>query len=347
MLNPTPPTGFVGGVPPSGYHHQQQQQYHSRPVGYGALPPFQASHYGGSTAPVGGPVHPGQAPLAASPRQDSLRSSTDEHSPSSRAAVGAAVRRDHPKSADDVIEISSQHQQQPVYSTDQGFGSASRQSGWVPEANGSARATSLRFVVDSTPIPPQQPQMASVVPVDEHEPLKAGGGGGQAAAPVGPPPEPATIASAAAAAAASANAEASSSSSLASNGALTPRSAAKESTMGKVSWTQAPRILVVEDDIVYRQLSSKFLQRFGCIVETAENAQQGIEKMNETKYDLVLMDIFFGPSMDGRKATSLIRQFDILTPIISMTSSVQTGELGTFFIEADNQTISPRTCSRV
>lgn len=94
----------------------------------------------------------------------------------------------------------------------------------------------------------------------------------------------------------------------------------------KPSWTQTPRILVVEDDLVYRQLSSKFLEKFGCVVETVENAQQGIEKMNKTKYDLVLMDIFFGPSMDGRKATSLIRQFDMYTPIISMTSNVQTSE---------------------
>ena len=64
-------------------------------------------------------------------------------------------------------------------------------------------------------------------------------------------------------------------------------------------WTQTPRILVVEDDVVYRQLSSKFLEKFGCITDTVNDAQGAIEKMNRTKYDLVLMDIFFGPSMDG------------------------------------------------
>jgi osomolarity two-component system response regulator SKN7 len=118
----------------------------------------------------------------------------------------------------------------------------------------------------------------------------------------------------------------------------------------KPSWTQTPRILVVEDDVVYRQLSSKFLEKFGCVVETAENAQQGVEKMNQTKYDLVLMDISFGPtdisfepSMDGRKATSLIRQFDIYTPIISMTSNVQTSEC-----KASNALLTiPRRCRLV
>jgi osomolarity two-component system response regulator SKN7 len=64
-------------------------------------------------------------------------------------------------------------------------------------------------------------------------------------------------------------------------------------------WNKAPRILVVEDDVVYRQLSSKFLEKFGCVTETVENAQGAVEKMNRTKYDLVLMDIFFGPNMDG------------------------------------------------
>jgi osomolarity two-component system response regulator SKN7 len=64
-------------------------------------------------------------------------------------------------------------------------------------------------------------------------------------------------------------------------------------------WNKTPRILVVEDDMVYRQLSSKFLEKFGCVVETVENAQEAITVINHKKYDLVLMDIFFGPSMDG------------------------------------------------
>lgn len=73
----------------------------------------------------------------------------------------------------------------------------------------------------------------------------------------------------------------------------------RRSSVIKPHWTKTPRILVVEDDMVYRQLSSKFLEKFGCVVETVENAQEAIAMINETKYDLVLMDIFFGPSMDG------------------------------------------------
>lgn len=65
------------------------------------------------------------------------------------------------------------------------------------------------------------------------------------------------------------------------------------------SWTTPPKVLVVEDDLVYRQLSRKFLEKFGCEIETVEDAKQALEKMNERKFDLVLMDIFLGPHMDG------------------------------------------------
>ncbi|WVQ95114.1 hypothetical protein IAU59_002208 [Kwoniella sp. CBS 9459] len=114
----------------------------------------------------------------------------------------------------------------------------------------------------------------------------------------------------------------------------------RRTTTFKPHWAQTPRILVVEDDLVYRQLSSKFLEKFGCTTETVENAQGAVEKMNRTKYDLVLMDIFFGPNMDGRKATSLIRQFDNYTPIISMTSNAQPQDVDSYFQSGMNDILA-------
>nr|XP_018261625.1 uncharacterized protein I303_06065 [Kwoniella dejecticola CBS 10117]OBR83783.1 hypothetical protein I303_06065 [Kwoniella dejecticola CBS 10117] len=108
----------------------------------------------------------------------------------------------------------------------------------------------------------------------------------------------------------------------------------------KPHWATTPKILVVEDDLVYRQLSSKFLSKFGCLTETVENAQGAIEKMNKDKYDLVLMDIFFGPNMDGRKATSLIRQFDNYTPIISMTSNAQPQDVDSYIRSGMNDILA-------
>jgi osomolarity two-component system response regulator SKN7 len=74
----------------------------------------------------------------------------------------------------------------------------------------------------------------------------------------------------------------------------------RRSTTIRPQWNKAPRILVVDDDLMYRQLLSKFLKEFGCVTDTVDNAQNATDKMNRTKYDLVLMDIFFGPSIEGQ-----------------------------------------------
>uniref|UniRef100_V5EPP5 Response regulatory domain-containing protein n=1 Tax=Kalmanozyma brasiliensis (strain GHG001) TaxID=1365824 RepID=V5EPP5_KALBG len=91
-------------------------------------------------------------------------------------------------------------------------------------------------------------------------------------------------------------------------------------------WTASPRVLLVDDDEVCRRLSSKFLQVFGCQIDYAVDGMSAVSKMNAEKYDLVLMDIIM-PNLDGMSATSLIRQFDQSTPIISMTSNSGPSEL--------------------
>jgi CheY-like chemotaxis protein len=55
------------------------------------------------------------------------------------------------------------------------------------------------------------------------------------------------------------------------------------------SWSQPPRILVVEDDVVARRVSGKFLQVFGCSIDEATDGETAVTKMNGQKYDLVLM----------------------------------------------------------
>ncbi|CAD6884186.1 unnamed protein product [Tilletia laevis] len=94
-------------------------------------------------------------------------------------------------------------------------------------------------------------------------------------------------------------------------------------------WAVPPRVLLVDDDAMCRKLSSKFLQVFGCAIDVAVDGVNAVNKMNLEKYDLVLMDIVM-PNLDGVSATSLIRQFDPRTPIISMTSNSQPNELLTY-----------------
>ncbi|KAI9483933.1 MAG: hypothetical protein EXX96DRAFT_479374 [Benjaminiella poitrasii] len=103
---------------------------------------------------------------------------------------------------------------------------------------------------------------------------------------------------------------------------LSPSSStnASSSSSSQVSWTVPPRILLVDDDSVYRDLSGKLLQVVGCTIDLAKDGVEALKKMGLEKYDLILMDIVM-PKMDGISATRSIRQYDALTPIISMTSN--------------------------
>ncbi|KAF5344394.1 hypothetical protein D9756_011353 [Leucocoprinus leucothites] len=100
-------------------------------------------------------------------------------------------------------------------------------------------------------------------------------------------------------------------------------------------WAVPPRVLLVDDDIVSRKLGSKFLQVFGCTIDVAVDGMSAVNKMNLEKYDLVLMDIVM-PKLDGVAATSMIRQFDHLTPIISMTSNSKPNEIMTYYSSGMN-----------
>ncbi|KAG7094842.1 hypothetical protein E1B28_005651 [Marasmius oreades] len=100
-------------------------------------------------------------------------------------------------------------------------------------------------------------------------------------------------------------------------------------------WTVSPRVLLVDDDAVSRKLSSKFLQVFGCKIDIAVDGVGAVNKMNLEKYDLVLMDIVM-PKLDGVSATSMIRKFDHMTPIISMTSNAKPNEIMTYYSSGMN-----------
>ncbi|KAG6911421.1 hypothetical protein DXG01_016518 [Tephrocybe rancida] len=100
-------------------------------------------------------------------------------------------------------------------------------------------------------------------------------------------------------------------------------------------WAVPPRVLIVDDDVVSRKLGSKFLQVFGCTIDVAVDGVSAVNKMNLEKYDLVLMDIVM-PKLDGVSATSMIRQFDAMTPIISMTSNSKPNEIMTYYSSGMN-----------
>lgn len=109
-------------------------------------------------------------------------------------------------------------------------------------------------------------------------------------------------------------------------------------------WSIPPRVLVVDDDQVNRSLSTKFLQVFGCTIDVAVDGVGAVNKMNLEKYDLVLMDIVM-PKLDGVAATSMIRQFDPSTPIISMTSASRPDDIMNYINHGMND-ILPKPFSK-
>ncbi|KAI8343448.1 hypothetical protein BC941DRAFT_411426 [Chlamydoabsidia padenii] len=85
-------------------------------------------------------------------------------------------------------------------------------------------------------------------------------------------------------------------------------------------WSHRPKVLVVEDNVMYRRISMRCLQRLGCDLDLACDGLEAVACMKTSKYDLILMDISI-PKLDGMAATRNLRQYDQHTPVVSMTAN--------------------------
>ncbi|HKR05989.1 MAG TPA: ATP-binding protein [Bacteroidia bacterium] len=84
------------------------------------------------------------------------------------------------------------------------------------------------------------------------------------------------------------------------------------------------RVLLVEDNVTNRALAKKFITRWGALVDTAENGMVAVKKVNESPYDLVLMDLQM-PVMDGYKANRIIRDLGYTSeklPVIALSAYI-------------------------
>ncbi|HSJ07456.1 MAG TPA: response regulator [Longimicrobiales bacterium] len=88
-----------------------------------------------------------------------------------------------------------------------------------------------------------------------------------------------------------------------------------------------PRILLVEDNELNRDMLSRRLRRNGFEVITAEDGQAGVDAARAERPDLVLMDMSL-PVKDGWTATRELKD-DAATrsfPIIALTAHAMSGD---------------------
>lgn len=81
------------------------------------------------------------------------------------------------------------------------------------------------------------------------------------------------------------------------------------------------RILLVEDDKTNQEVAKKILAPLGLEIDVADNGAIALSKLNESSYDLILMDIMM-PVMNGYEATRAIRSNEDWKsiPIVALTA---------------------------
>src|SRR5437667_5282270 len=89
----------------------------------------------------------------------------------------------------------------------------------------------------------------------------------------------------------------------------------------------APKILIIEDNLLNLELATDLLEANGFAVVQAQNAEMGLRLAREISPDLVLMDLSL-PGMDGLQATQALKS-DPLTRhlmVIALTAHAMKGD---------------------
>jgi PAS domain S-box-containing protein len=87
-------------------------------------------------------------------------------------------------------------------------------------------------------------------------------------------------------------------------------------------------ILLAEDNIMSQKVATLMLEKFGCTVAVANNGVEAVAMVEQSQYDLVLMDCQM-PEMDGYEATQAIRDLGDdkgRVPIVAMTANAMAGD---------------------
>ncbi len=79
------------------------------------------------------------------------------------------------------------------------------------------------------------------------------------------------------------------------------------------------RVLVIDDDLAIRKSFALALEDADCQVDTAESGGEGIEKVSNTKYDLIFLDLKM-PGINGVETLIRLRDDGHKMPIYIITA---------------------------
>ena len=74
------------------------------------------------------------------------------------------------------------------------------------------------------------------------------------------------------------------------------------------------RALIVEDDPAIRKLVEKLLVRKGINIDTAHDGRQAIDKLRETNYSVVVLDLMI-PEVNGFQVIDFVKTNKINVPV--------------------------------
>jgi CheY-like chemotaxis protein len=112
----------------------------------------------------------------------------------------------------------------------------------------------------------------------------------------------------------------------------------------KRSFLSGKNILLVEDNTINQMLVKYTLSGSGAAVDICDTGTKALEKLHNTSYDFILMDIHM-PELDGFQTTEIIRkEMKLDTPILAMTAlSISSEEEKCFLVGMNGSVPKPFT----